>query len=105
MEGETGAKLVEEVHDLPARVFSASDIHAGDQGNGSGFTDRVLQCALFGAFVRRIPAAFGQWGSEIAPRRHARPGRTGALSGSSDRFGANHSTTSSCSAKRTCAVS
>jgi len=49
--------------------------------------------------------AFAQWGSEIALRRHARRGRTGTLSGWSDRYAANHSTTSSCSAKRTCALS
>jgi hypothetical protein len=37
--------------------------------------------------------------------RHTRRGRTGMLSGSSDRYVANLSTTSSCSARHTCALS
>jgi pimeloyl-ACP methyl ester carboxylesterase len=50
-------------------------------------------------------AAFVQWRSEITPPHRARRGRTAMSSGSSDRYVANHSTTSSCSAKRTCALS
>ena len=44
-----------------------------------------------GVYPPRIRAM----GSEITRRRHARRGRTGMLSGSSDRSVANHSTTSS----------
>jgi hypothetical protein len=58
-----------------------------------------------GASVQRIPAAFAQCGSGITRLLHVRRGRTGTLSGSSDRSGANPSTTSSCSARRTCAAS
>ncbi len=39
------------------------------------------------------------------PPHHSRRGRTATLNGSSDRYGANLSTISSCSARRTCAVS
>src|SRR5208282_1791367 len=53
--------------------------------------------------VQPILAAFAQWGLEIALRRHARRGRTATLNGSSDRYVGKLSTTSSCSAKRTCA--
>jgi len=54
--------------------------------------------------VRRSPAAFVLCGFEITLSHRARRGRTATLSGSSDRFVANLSTTSSCSAKRTCAA-
>ncbi len=53
------------------------------------------------AYTRRNRAR----GIRITPRRHARRGRTGMMSGSSDRYVANLSTTSWCSAKRTCATS
>jgi Homeodomain-like domain len=58
-----------------------------------------------GAFGQHTPAAFVQWRSEITLPHRARRGRTAMSSGSSDRYVANHSTTSSCSAKRTCALS
>jgi hypothetical protein len=50
---------------------------------------RDLDGAFGPAFTRRIRAM----GSEIALRRHARRGRTVTLSGWSDRYVANHSTT------------
>ena len=54
--------------------------------------------------VRRTPAAFVQWGSEITLPRRAPRGRTATSNGSSDRSDANLWTTSWCSAKRSCAV-
>ena len=42
---------------------------------------------------QRTPSAFVRWGSEIALRRHARRGRMGMLSASSDRSAANASAT------------
>jgi len=53
------------------------------------------------AYTRRIRAMR----SEITLPHHARRGRTATSSGSSDQYVANLSTSSSCSAKRTCAVS
>jgi hypothetical protein len=57
----------------------------------------------FGSGVHPLHSC--QRGSEITLPHHARRGRRATLSGSSDRYVANLSTTSSCSAKRTCAVS
>jgi len=57
--------------------------------------------SVFGpAFTYRIR----EWGFGIILSHRARRGRTGRLSGSSDRSVANHSTTSWCSAKRTFAT-
>jgi len=53
------------------------------------------------AYIRRT----GAMGIRDHPQRRARLGRTATLSGQSDRCGANLSTTSSCSAKRTSAIS
>jgi hypothetical protein len=53
------------------------------------------------AYIRRIRAMR----IRDHPTHHARRGRTATSSGSSDRYVANLSITSSCSAKRTCAVS
>jgi hypothetical protein len=57
--------------------------------------------ALGVAYIRRIRAM----GIEITLLRRGHHGRTATLSGLSDLSGANLSTTSSCSARRTCAVS
>src|SRR5271168_2672520 len=53
------------------------------------------------AYTRRIRAM----GIRDHLPHHARRGRTATSNGSSDRYGANLSTTSSCSARRTCAES
>jgi len=55
--------------------------------------------------IRDRDGAFVQWRSEITLPHRARHRRTAMSSGSSDRYVANLSTTSSCLAKRTCALS